>query len=277
MSALPPVVCLTSLDTLVVTGDDRVSWLNGLVTCDLLRMDRGAYGFAVSKVGRVLSDVVVVADGDRLVVGVAEGRGGALAEELGRFLVMEDAELADETAGLAWLLAHGDVPGLLALPASAPMALGPDGGGAACVPRARAAAVAEELGGVSLAEFSAARIRRGVPTFGVDFSEKTYPQETGVAARAVSFSKGCYLGQEVVCRLEMRGRVHRKLVHLVLEGEAPAVGAAVRSGDADVGEITSTAPIDGASHALAMVKSTHAEPGGCLFVDGRAAEVSPAA
>lgn len=275
MSAPPPVVCLVPLDTIVVTGKDRRSWLNGLVTCDLAKMDRGAFGFAVSKVGRVLTDVLVLAEGERLLVGVAEGLGASLVEELDKFLVMEDAEVRDATREHAWLVAHGDVPALasLGVGVSATLALGPDGGGAACVPRAEADALAQKLGAVSLEAFRAARVVRGVPTFGVDYDDKTYPQETSIDRRAVSFTKGCYLGQEVVCRLEMRGHVHRKLVQLALAGGPPAPGTPVRHGEADVGRVTSACAAGDGALALAMVKHAESAPGTRVVVDGREAEV----
>lgn len=275
MSALPPVVSLVSLDTIVVTGKDRRTWLNGLVTCDLAKLDRGAYGFAVSKVGRVLTDVVVLPEGDRLLVGVGPRLAAGLVDELDKFLVMEDAEVRDATSEHAWLVAHGDVPGLftLGVGASAPLALGPDGGGAACVPRGDGESLARALDAVSPEAFRAARVLRGVPTFGVDYDDKTYPQETSIDRRAVSFTKGCYLGQEVVCRLEMRGHVHRKLVQLALEGAPPPRGTSVRHADADVGQITSSAPGADGALALAMVKHAQTTEGTELEVDGRRAVV----
>ena len=66
--------------------------------------------------------------------------------------------------------------------------------------------------------WEALRLERGVPRFGPDFDDKTYPQEASLEKAAVSFDKGCYLGQEVVCMLEMRGHVKRKLVSIVLDG-----------------------------------------------------------
>ena len=64
------------------------------------------------------------------------------------------------------------------------------------------------------AAWEALRIERAIPRFGVEFDATTYPQEAALEKRAVSFAKGCYLGQEVVCMLEMRGHVKRKLVPL---------------------------------------------------------------
>jgi folate-binding protein YgfZ len=121
------------------------------------------------------------------------------------------------------------------------------------------------------------RVERGRPRWGLDFDETTYPQEAGLEATAVSFSKGCYLGQEVVFMLEKRGHVKRKLARLHLEtGDAPARGArVVDEAGTDVGSVTSAvkSPTYGGSVALAMVKRAQAEPGRALRVGDEAARV----
>jgi folate-binding protein YgfZ len=120
----------------------------------------------------------------------------------------------------------------------------------------------------------ALRIRRFLPRFGVDFGEKNYPQEAALEKIAVSFSKGCYLGQEVVCRLEMRGHVVKKIVPVRIAGDPPAHGAEVRSADGRVlGALSSAVPNDGGAVGLAMVRIDFAEPGTKLDVGGREATV----
>jgi hypothetical protein len=120
------------------------------------------------------------------------------------------------------------------------------------------------------AGWDALRLERAVPRFGVDFDATTYPQEAGLEKVAVSFSKGCYLGQEVVCMLEMRGHVKRKLVTLVIEGdEVPERGAGVQGPDGSAaGEVTSSArsPTLGHPIALAMVRFALVESGADLRV-----------
>jgi glycine cleavage system aminomethyltransferase T len=104
-----------------------------------------------------------------------------------------------------------------------------------------------------------------------------YPQEASLEKRAVSFEKGCYLGQEVVCMLEMRGHVKRKLVSLVIDqGEAPAKGAPVANAAGEaIGEVTSAAasPTLGAPVALAMIKYAAAKAGGDVKVSDRPARI----
>jgi folate-binding protein YgfZ len=116
-----------------------------------------------------------------------------------------------------------------------------------------------------------------VPRFGVDFDDKTYPQEASLEKAAVSFEKGCYLGQEVVFMLEKRGHVKRRLVSLVVEAaEVPPAGAPVTDeAGAPVGEVTSAtrSPTLGTVVALAMLKRVHATPGQSVVVQGARGKV----
>jgi len=293
------------LAALVVTGKDRVSWLNGLVTCELAGWGAGdapdaRYGLVVLRSGRVLADPVLVAGEDRVFVVVATDLVERLREHLDHYLVMEDAEVLPGAAAYdVWML-HGprsedalraatgagaagglfDRTGLGGAVVLAPTERG------ASVRAAIEAAVADAGGLVGDADaWEALRLERGVPRFGVDFDEKTYPQEASLEKAAVSFNKGCYLGQEVVCMLEMRGHVKRKLVSIVLDESAdaapPIAGALVADeAGAPVGEITSLAlsPTLGVHVGLAMLKRAQAVGGARLFVGvgGGAGQAGPA-
>jgi folate-binding protein YgfZ len=90
------------------------------------------------------------------------------------------------------------------------------------------------------------RIALGVPRYGQDIRERDLPQETE-QQRALNFSKGCYVGQEIVERIRSRGNVHRKFAGFRVEGPPPALGAKIQLQDKDVGEITSAAVIPAAS------------------------------
>lgn len=118
-----------------------------------------------------------------------------------------------------------------------------------------------------------------MPRFGLDFDLTTYPQEAGLEKRAVAFDKGCYLGQEVVCMLELRGHVKRKLVSLAVEAAAaPKHGDEVRDAAGEkIGEVTSASvsPTLGVL-AIAMVKAAHAEAGTELRIGDAKAKVRSA-
>jgi folate-binding protein YgfZ len=123
----------------------------------------------------------------------------------------------------------------------------------------------------------AARIEAGYPVFGVDMTDDTIPLEAGIEQRAISFDKGCYVGQEVIIRVLHRGhgRVARKLVALRLEGDASAVrGAKIYAGDREVGAVTSAAvsPALG-SVALGYVHRDFTETGTHLSIQGPAARL----
>ena len=279
---------------IVVTGKDRTSWLNGLVTCELAKRvpGEGAYGLLVEKKGRIQTDLFVLPDAGEsaFALAVPVALRESLLTTLDHYLIMEDAELA--LADLAFFVAHG--PRASSLQPLAPFAGTVDllghGGLVLGVPAADAAAfearLAEEvlaLGGVVAddATWDAVRIEHGLPRFGVEFDTTHYPQEAALEKLAVSFQTGCYLGQEVVYMLQERGHVKRKLVSLDLDaGEAPAVGAAVATAAGElVGEVRSAAlgTASGKPVAIAMVKWAHTKPGTELSVvvpDGsRAARV----
>jgi folate-binding protein YgfZ len=280
---------------LVVTGSDRQSWLNGLVTCDLapLKAGQAAYGLAVTQKGRILADVtVLVADDARVLVALPKSAAAEVRESFERYLIMEDVEVAPEDGEYAVAFAHGPRAAEVLDAARSAGALGASldrsglGGAVLFAPKQLApaidAAIDAALGAIGGARgdasgWEALRVSRAIPRFGVDFDGATYPQEVGLEKTAVSFSKGCYLGQEVVCMLEMRGHVKRKLMPLLLaEGAVPPRGAEVKDASGQkVGEVTSAAliPSRGAPIALAMIKRAAAEPGTELDVAGARAKV----
>lgn len=280
--------------TLEVTGPDRVSWLNGLVTSDLgrLRAGEAQYGLFVARSGRVLADALIAVDDTRMLVLVPAAAAARLREHLDHYRVMEDAEAVDRTAEIAAWAVHGPRSAEVL---SAARSAGAHGvmldrtglGGAILfaadgslpdAPTIVGDAVAH-VGGVvgDAAGWQAFRLERAVPEFGLDFDESTYPQEAGLERVAVSFQKGCYLGQEVVCMLELRGHVKRRLASLVLDGRSPpAAGAAVfDEAGVQCGEVTSSthSPTLGRPVAFAMLKRAAAEAGRLVKVGSIHGEV----
>jgi folate-binding protein YgfZ len=277
---------------IVVRGKDRLTWLNGLVTCDLAKLgrDAAAYGLVVEKKGRITTDFYAVpaTSDDALVLAVPRELAEATAANLDHYLVMEDAEL--ETAELVvWQLAGPrarDVAFAVEARFAGVVSLLAGEGAIVAAPRSEAVAFADRLaarvsgaGGIVTDEgtWDALRIESGVPRFGVEVDASLYPQEASLERLAVSFDKGCYLGQEVVYMLENRGHVKRKLVTLDIDGsDAAPRGASVTTPDgAAVGDVkSSTVGLDsGRPVAIAMVKWAQSKAGTELKIGARAARV----
>lgn len=268
-----------SADFLVVTGEDRARFLNGYVTCDVkaLSPGAGAYGFLTSAQGRVLADVVVLALADRLVVEAPAGRGGLVAEHLSRYVIAD--RVAIESQGTRrGLTTIGGEPA-----AAAPVwsvRSRPDG--ALVVRRGRmgveaSTAWSDEALIATLADedLEPARIAAAFGRFGVDFDERHFPQETGAEAEAVSYTKGCYLGQEIVARIHYRGQAQNGLRRLRLDAGA-ATGATLSLEGREIGRLTSAAEVEGERIGLAVLHRRAYEPGTRIDVDGGSvAEVLP--
>lgn len=267
---------------LVVRGPDARTWLNGVVTCDVkaLSAQRGVIGLLLTKQGKIQTDLLLLEGGGSLYLRVAPGLVEKVHAELDRMLVMEDAELVDRSAELVFISLHGSRAVELAKSLPAPLAFGEvdptgHGGAALVVERARLEAVTRALrDGGALVEpglWTALRLEGAWPEFGVDYSTSDNPHEASLERRTVAWDKGCYLGQEVVCMQDMRGKLKRRVVCIRVQGAAlPAPGTEVRSsaGGEVVGHVTSAAlgRREGAPLAMAMVKAPHFEAGRELCV-----------
>lgn len=289
------VVLQQERGTLRVTGPEARSWLNGLVTCDVLPVaaGRGAFGLALNKQGKIQSEIEIIATEAGLLVGVSAGVDHKLAEVLDKFLVMEDAELSVASETYLWADFHGLGAGALA--ESAAQITGGYAGVIEFTPAGGASLVFERsallelerfiertpaLSRASEADWEAFRIEQTLGRFGVDFTDSDNPHEAALDRRAVSWNKGCYLGQEVVCMQDMRGKLKRRLVALALDSqEAPAVGAAVTTGPAGasepVGEVTSAvvSPATGKAVALARLKGPYFDGQVALALGGKNASL----
>jgi folate-binding protein YgfZ len=284
------VVLQPARGTLSVTGAEAKSWLNGLVSCDVLKVapGAGAFGLVLNKQGKIQSEAEVVETSDGLLVGVSPGVAEKLAATLDKFLVMENCELADESSTYLWADFHG--VGAAALAESAAKVCAGTASIMNFTPRVAATLVFERDSLLELerfiertpavrrgsdADWEAYRITQALGRFGVDFGEADNPHEAALDRRAVSWSKGCYLGQEVVCMQDMRGKLKRRLVALALgdSADTPAVGSPVTAADSGepVGELTSVArsPSTGELLALARLKTPYFEGTRPLGVAGR--------
>ena len=245
-----------------VHGEDAREWLNGQLTCDLREISPGSatYGLILSSKGKLISDVWVLehpADEDvqYFSLSLPALRAMDAFERLERFLVMEDVELTVSEERVVSVQGSGARVALGEHAATIWPTTRLDCEGAEVwLPAAEAEALIATLGATPRAAFEDARVDAGVPALGQDMGDGTLPQEVGLHG-AVSFNKGCYVGQEPVVMLEHRGKPPKRLVRLSVQGAA--VGDAVLSSEREVGRVTSVHS-SGAS-ALALIKRKHLE------------------
>jgi len=261
-----------------VRGEDRSRWLSGMVTNMVtdLTANCGAWNLVLNAQGRIQGDLVVWREDDRLELEIAADEYERLLKHLEHFIIMDDVELAPlngEAAGEAGPEAvlgltgpqAGELLERLSLPALAnPLTSthvewnGVDvrlvRGYGALVPHYELWTPEAMLGKlwkylltaggtpVGSSAVEAFRIAEGIPLYGVDMVERDLPQETS-QTRALHFSKGCYLGQEIVERIRSRGNVHRHLRQLEIEGPVPASGTELMLDGAPAGQVTSAAEL----------------------------------
>ena len=267
-----------------VTGDDRVRWLNGMVTNSIqdLKPGSGCYNFILSVQGRIQGDAYIFAEPDALLIETASAQLPTLLPLLDRFIIMDDVELTDITGTQSGLLVSGPQTASLlqqiginvvsleeltrqtiswneaqvtAIHGYSPLVphfeLWADANTAANLSRALLEA------GATLCEQQSRdwlRLLEGTPLYGTDIRDRELPQETA-QTRALHFAKGCYLGQEIVERIRSRGNVHRTFHGFRLEGSLPTPGTVLEADGKPSGELTSSAAIplsNGTSLQLAL-------------------------
>ena len=271
---------------LALTGGDAKGFLSGQVTNDVeaLGAGRGLYAALLTPKGKMLADLRVLDLGDELWLDTERAALQALFDALRRGTIGHDVQLHKRTLQQALIsllgprareVAGADAAGLGTAEhdnARSPLGvlvttdLGID---VICAAEdaARVRGELERAGAVPVTEAAAevVRVEHGRPRYGVELDETVIPQEAGLNERAVSFTKGCYVGQETVARLYYRGKPNRHLRGLRLSAPAPA-GAPLRLGDREVGRVASVAasPRFG-TIALALVRR-EAAPGALLEV-----------
>lgn len=287
-------VARPDLGTLVVTGSDRASWLQGILSADVehLSAGQGVWALVLTKQGKILADAAVVAGGERIHLGLVRGAVERVADWLSQFLVMEDAVVEDASSAFAWGMLHGPRSAVVAhnaLPeAGADAAVASIdftglGGAALVVPAQRFDDIERTMsrrGDVvvgSLADWNRLRIERVLPLHGIDIDEQRSPHEASLDRRAVSWTKGCYLGQEAVCMQDMRGKVKRRLVAVRIDSDrVPGPGTPVTlPNGSKVGETRSASWSDlwGSPLALALLSADATAPGTELRVESSVATV----
>jgi len=268
---------------IALTGSDRVRWLNGMATNNIrdLAPGHGVYNFLLNAQGRIQADLYAFNRGESLLVDLERSQRDRVLQLFDHYIIADDVEVADisekqtavgltgpnsrqvlEAAGVA-------VPELTYLQfadltwqehsitvvhsgeeakESWQVWIAPEQVNALWDSLVKAGA--KPAGTTALNLF---RIARGIPQFGVDIRDKDLPQETG-QTRALNFTKGCYLGQEIVERIRSRGAVHRQFTAFVVEGPLPAAGTKISVEEKEVGEITSSAdlPLPAENRAVAL-------------------------
>jgi len=255
--------------TIRLTGGDRVRWLNGMVTNNVrdLVVGRGAYAFLLNPQGHILADLYAFNRGNHLLVATDQSQLKKIVEIFDHYIIMDDVEVADASErvvaiGLAGPEARNVLERCgLKIPQLEPLQiadLGWQGVGVTVIrgdnPRVdtyefqvrredagllRDAPQNAGASPVGTQALEMLRIASGVPLYGLDIRERDLPQETE-QTRALHFSKGCYVGQEIVERIRSRGAVHRRFTGFRVDGDLPQAGARVLNQGKDIGEITST-------------------------------------
>lgn len=291
---------------LAVTGPDRTTFLHAFTTNDIRRLTpgRGCEAFVTSHQGKTLGHVLVFCETEQLVLDTSPGQAGSLKAHFERFLITEEVAFTDQTGQRLDLLVAGPQAAALlgelcGTPPPAEMLghrpatldgrpvsvrhvpyAGVDSFFVVVAPPDREAVcgLLEGAGAVPCdsAALEACRIEAGFPLYGRDISADNLPQEVNRNAAALSFTKGCYLGQETVARIDALGHVNRVLMGLRFEPQVQLhPGERLTAEGAEAATITSFAysPRVKGVLALAYVRSRFARPGTRLSTPHGPAEV----
>ena len=276
---------LTGRAKIAVTGGDRVRWLNGMVSNNVrdLAPGHGVYAFMLNAQGRIQADLYAFQRGDSLLVDTEGAQRDKVLQLFDRYIIADDVEIADISDKLTALGLTGPeslhvlqragiaVPDLTYLQfadvtwqeqtitvlrsgeearESWQIWVAPEK--TAQLRDALVKAGGRPAGAAALNLF---RVSRGIPQFGVDIRDRDLPQETG-QTRALNFTKGCYLGQEIVERIRSRGAVHRQFTAFAVEGRLPDPGTKIliHEEEKEVGEVTTSAllPLPGGDRPVAL-------------------------
>jgi folate-binding protein YgfZ len=287
-----------------LTGADRAAFLHALLTNDIAGLvpGTGTYAAYLTPQGRMISDMRVVEAGEEMLLDVEPSMVDSLSERLDQLIFSEDVQIKNVTRERGEFGVHGPLSakvlemamGIPAgrlqslsqydnvrAPGSAVTVIRDDRFGVmgfdVCMPAAESAGLADSLeqaGAARISEETAEvlRIEAGHPRFSVDMDTETIPLEAGIEDRAISLTKGCYVGQEVIVRVlhRGRGRVVKKLVALEVGGDRiPARGDAVLVDDQEVGRVTSAvfSPRTKGPLALGYVRREYIAPGTAVTVN----------
>jgi folate-binding protein YgfZ len=298
-----------------LAGPDRVRYLNAVLTSDVrdLAPGQGAIGLLLNPQGHILAELETFALDDRLLIfGHAFIRERTFAT-LDKFIIMDDATLTDETDQSGTLSLEGPAaPEIVRKLTGVALTALPERGhtqatimgavgevpcrvihhslyglpGAEFLVRREslaslwnvlsAAVRARDGAAVGYRALDALRLEAGVPWFGADFDEQHIPHEAALEHTHISYTKGCYTGQEIVERVRSRGHVNRRRAALLFSGaQPPAPGARLTAAGAEAGHVTSAAfsPLAGRAIGMGYLRREHTQVGSRLDCQGLQAEV----
>ena len=278
---------LSARGKIKLTGEDRARLLHAMTTNHIQQLTpgTGCYAFFLNDKGRILSDANILCRPDHFLLDLEPEAREKIYQHLDRFIIADDVTLEDATAGLATIAVEGPKAADVLRAAGAPIpegeystvewgsrvvarlnSTGSEGFFIFAAAPEKPAVIAEmEAAGAIAADaeaFRVARLEHGKARYSEDISERFLAQEAN-QPHALHFSKGCYLGQEIVERVRSRGQIHRMLVPLVLDThEPPPPGTKMQAGETNVAEVTSAAysPGLGKVAALAYVRTEQARP-----------------
>ncbi len=299
------VIDRTDRAFLTASGPDAADYLHRMTSNEVkgLEPGQGRYALQLDTLGHIVADFHLLRMDDHVLLETDWLRRAPLREVLEKYIVADEVEIADASERLAELAVEGPQSGRL-LKAALSQGVLPGAElnhgwvrmGETPVLVVRVSETGEEgyrliflveyaqnvwdaltaqqrvvaWKPVGHAALNILRTEAGIPWFGFELDERTLPPEAGLEQRAISYTKGCYLGQEVIERIRSRGHVNRKLTGLRLETTAlPAHGTTLRAGDKEVGQVTTAVRSPALSAiGLGYVRREHLAPGTKLGVEG---------
>ena len=296
-----------------VSGGDRVRWADGMLSNDVKALEpgperSGCEALLLTPQGRIVADLHVLARPEALWLELPAAARDELLTRLEKFIVADDVTLHDQSGAWCRFALEGprSAEWLARAAGAPPPPLAPDSGcelelagvpalacawgwsgevayqlfapsvAADAVRAVLEAAADDDLVQGDAEALEVLRIEAGLPRFGAELGQDVLPAEVGLVGRAVSVTKGCYTGQEIVARMAARDAAAHRLVGLRFDGPGAVPGDPLRADGSELGEVTSRCHSARAGEiGLGFVRRAHAVPGARFEAAGERAHVAP--